>query len=52
MVGFGGYGWCRRMELCLGWMYGEARVVFGQKLWCFVKDGGCREWVKFSGEIG
>ena len=27
-------------------------MVFGQKLWCFVKDGGCREWVKFSGEIG
>ena len=27
-------------------------MVFGQKLWCFVKDGGCREWVKFSGVNG
>ena len=55
-MGFWGYGWYRKVEWCLEWMYGAARGVWDHKVWIMVKDWcgrkyGCvldvngREWM-------
>ena len=44
--------WWKMVWWCLGWIYGAAGCVLEQKIWRMVKEGCCREWVKFSGVNG